>query len=82
MIILLLSIKFPLKWHHWLNWLSSLKVVKRPVFYKNWLIFLHLLYTLVEKQPNLVSTSSYQLHVKELYCSHASDSNGVSCEIK
>ena len=41
------------------------------------LIFLHLLYTLVEKQPYLVSTTSYQLSVNAFYCSRASDSNDV-----
>ena len=36
---------------------------------------LHLLYTLVEKQPYLVSTSSYPLYIKAFYCLHVSDSN-------
>ena len=31
---------------------------------KNILVFLHLLYIIIEKQPYLVSTSSYQLSVK------------------
>ena len=46
-------------------------------FYKNRLVFLHLLYSLVEKRPYLVSTSSYQLSVKAFYCSHVSDYNVV-----
>ena len=33
-------------------------------FFRNRLVFLHLLYTLVEKQPYLMSTSSYQLSIK------------------
>ena len=43
-------------------------------FLQNQLVFLHLLYILVEKQPYLVSTSSYQHSV---YCSCASNSNGA-----
>ena len=67
MIILLLTIiKFLLKWYHWQNWPLSLKVVKSPLFYKNWLVFLYLLYFLLEKQPYLVSTSFYQLSVKSI----------------
>ena len=31
----------------------------------------------VEKQPYLVSTSSYQLSVNVFYCSHVSNSNGA-----
>ena len=46
--------------------LFSLKVVKKPLFYKNQLFLLHLLYALVEKQPYLVSTSPYQLSVKSI----------------
>ena len=42
------------------------KMVKRPLFYNNQLVFLHLLYTLVEKQPYLMSTSSYKLPVKSI----------------
>ena len=43
----------------------------------NWLVFLHLLYTSVEKQPYLMSTSSYKLSVKSIYSSCAFDSDGV-----
>ena len=43
------------------------KVMKRPRFYKNQLVFCHLLYTLVEKQPYLMSLrSSYQLSVNSI----------------
>ena len=31
----------------------------------------------IEKQPYLVSTSSYQLSVNTFYCSHVSNSNGA-----
>ena len=33
---------------------------------ENWLVFLHILYILVEKQTYLMSTSSYQLIVKSI----------------
>ena len=43
----------------------------------NWLVFLHLLYTSVEKQPYLMSTSSYELSIQSIYFSCASNSNNV-----
>ena len=58
-IILLLTIKVQLQWHHRQNWTSFLEQIKKPLYYENQLVFLHLLYTLVEKQPYLVSSCSY-----------------------
>ena len=43
---------------------------------KNHLVFLHLLYILIEKQPFLVSTSSYQLFKIVFNSSHVSYSDG------
>ena len=54
-----------------------LKRMKKPPYYDNWLVFVHLLYTVVEKQQYLMSTSSYKFSVKVFYSSHASDSNSV-----
>ena len=39
-------------------------------FLQHWFVFLHPLYTVVEKQPYLVSTSSYQLSVQNIFVSH------------
>ena len=37
---------------------------EKTLFYKYQLVFLHLLYTIAEKEPYLMSTISYQLSVK------------------
>ena len=42
------------------------KMGKEASLLRNWLVFLHLLYTLVEKPQYLVSTSSYKLSVKSI----------------
>ena len=50
---------------------------KASSFLQKLVVFLHLLYTLVEKWSYLVSTTSYQFSVTAFCCSYASDSNGV-----
>ena len=63
MIILLLTIN---------KMASSVKLAivsksdEKASFLQNQLVFLYFLYTLVEKQPYLVSTSSYQVSVKRI----------------
>ena len=54
------------------------KQIENPLYWENWLVFLHLLYTVVEKQPYiscLLAPKNF-LH-KVLYSSCVSIFNGI-----